>query len=60
MGGLGVGGNKPRRVSKKEHNTEALATLTALTGVDFGYDKARWKNWLAAQKKSDSLDARRD
>ncbi len=59
-GGLGVGGNRPKRITQQMHNPEVLSTLVALSGVNYDYDKAQWRKWLAAQKKASSLDVRRD
>jgi len=58
-GGLAMGGG-PKIVSKQFANQTVLEALTAITGQNFGFDKAAWKRWYAAQKKPETIDARRD
>jgi len=58
--GLSMGGG-PRFVRRQISNQAVLDALVAITGCNFHFDKAAWKNWYAAQKKPPtSLDARRD
>jgi len=64
-GGNGMGGglsvnSQPKRVKKKIMNQEVLGTLVQLSGVDHGFDDKAWKRWYAAQRKDESLDARRN
>jgi hypothetical protein len=58
-GGLSVGGG-PTIISKQFPNQSVLDALTAITGVNFAFDQAAWKGWFAAQKKPETIDARRD
>jgi len=37
-----------------------LDALTAITGQNFGFNQAAWRRWYAAQKKPETIDARRD
>ena len=41
-------------------NAEVLDALVRMTGVNFEYNSAQWKAWLASRKKPESEDARRD
>ena len=64
-GGNGMGGglavnSQPKRVRKTIMNQEVLGTLVQLSGVDHGFDEKAWKRWYAAQRKDESLDARRN
>ena len=58
-GGLSVGGG-PKIVSKQFANPAVLDALTAVTGQNFEFDQAAWRQWHAAQKKPETIDARRD
>lgn len=65
--GFGTGGGAfqfgggPKYVSRKLQNPDVLDALVTLTGgMNFQYDIAAWKKWYASQKKSSTLDARRD
>lgn len=40
-------------------NPEVRRALNELTGQDFGYDKAGWKQWLIQIRKTPTFDARR-
>lgn len=59
MGGLSMGGGT-KIVTAHVANPQVLEALVELTGQNFSYDVAAWKQWFAAQRKPDSLDARRD
>jgi hypothetical protein len=59
-GGLSVGGNRPTIVSRQLSNRPVLEALVSLTGVNFGFDKGKWKAWYAAQHRQPGMDARRD
>lgn len=41
-------------------NPAVLTALVSITGIDLGYNPQAWKYWLAGQKKTTTLDARRD
>lgn len=58
-GGLAVGGG-PKIVAQPFQNQAVLDALVSITGVNFGFDAARWKAWHAAQQRSLQVDARRD
>ncbi|MCC6127161.1 MAG: hypothetical protein IT426_19540 [Pirellulales bacterium] len=58
-GGLSVGG-RPQIVEQNFANQAVLDALVAITGQNFAWDQAAWKGWAAAQKKPETLDARRD
>ena len=60
-GGFSFGGGGVEIVKQKLENRAVLQALVDLTGgVSFNFDVKAWKNWFVAQKKSQSLDARRD
>ncbi|MGD0517460.1 MAG: hypothetical protein ABSA26_08000 [Thermoguttaceae bacterium] len=58
-GGMSVGGG-PKIISKQFANQAVLDALTAITGQNFAFDQAAWKRWFTAQKKPETIDARRD
>ncbi|HEX3656447.1 MAG TPA: HEAT repeat domain-containing protein [Pirellulales bacterium] len=58
--GFGVGGGGPKIITQEMHNPSVLEALVLLTpNVNFNYDVAAWKRWLATQRRSKMLDARR-
>ncbi|HWC88418.1 MAG TPA: hypothetical protein VG433_02150, partial [Pirellulales bacterium] len=58
--GFGVGGGGPKIITQEMHNASVLEALVLLTpNVNFNYDVAAWKRWLATQRRSKMLDARR-
>ncbi len=56
------GGQRPRIIERELQNRQVLSALTALTpqGVNFGYNKQAWKNWLAQQHYDPGINLRRD
>ncbi len=58
--GMSMGGNRPKIIEKELLNRPVLDALVSLTGVNFGFDKARWKAWYASQRRQPGMDARRD
>lgn len=58
-GGLSVG-NRPKIVTLQVSNRAVLDALVSLTGVNFQFDKAKWKAWDAARRRQPGMDARRD
>ena len=52
-GGMQAGG-KAMIIEQEYQNRQALSALVALVpaGVNFGYDKAAWKNWYASQQQN--------
>jgi uncharacterized membrane protein YgcG len=60
-GGFSFGGGGVEIVKQNFENRAVLQALVELTGgVSFNYDTKAWKYWYTAQKKPQSLDARRD
>ena len=60
-GGFTFGGGGTEIVRERIENRSVLQALVELTGgANFDFDIGQWKNWLAAQKKPATLDARRD
>jgi hypothetical protein len=60
-GGSGFSaGSSSKVVSQTIQNPSVLDALVTLAkNVNFNYDVASWKSWLATQRKSKSFDARR-
>jgi HEAT repeats len=56
-GGLG-GGNQPAQIPQVINyfyqNPDVLEALQALTGVNFGYDVASWKQWVSTSFRPES------
>jgi hypothetical protein len=59
-GGFTFGGGGVEIVRRTFENRDVLAALVELSGQSYGYDERAWKRWYAAQRKPESLDARRD
>jgi hypothetical protein len=60
-GGMSYGTPKATVVIEHFKNEDVLEALVRLTGgVNYNYEVPAWKSWLASQKKSQSLNARRD
>jgi len=59
-GGMTVGGNKPMIIKRDLSNQQVLDALTALTGVNLGFDQKAWRNWYGSQRKPVTVDIRRD
>jgi hypothetical protein len=58
-GGLNMGG-KPKIIRRKLQNPKVHAALMSLVGgVDFKYDKAAWKRWLAYEQTPRDVNLRR-
>jgi hypothetical protein len=57
--GLSMGGG-PKFITKQFPNQAALDALMAITGQNFGFDKSLWRKWYSAQKKPETIDARRN
>ena len=58
-GGMSMGGG-PTYINKQFANQAVLDALAAITGVNFTFDQSAWRRWYAAQKKTETIDARRD
>ncbi|MFM7108725.1 MAG: HEAT repeat domain-containing protein [Planctomycetaceae bacterium] len=57
-GGLSMGGG-PKPVKVVVRNDRVLESLVALTGQNFSWDAAAWRNWLAA-RECPAFDPRRE
>jgi len=57
-GGLSLGGG-PKAKRTLVRNEDVLATLAAATGVNFQWDVAAWRSWLASRDAAAGLDLRR-
>ncbi len=49
----------PKMLSVPVRNTEVLSALVKLTGNDFGYDVAAWKQWVQTSYESSPTPAKR-
>ena len=58
-GGLALGSNQKQKIISSQ-NTQVLEALTTLTGVNYGWDQARWQLWFLNQGVSSTIDIRRD
>jgi hypothetical protein len=59
VGGFSTG-QSTQIIVQQMANAEVLDALVRMTGVNFEYNSAQWKAWLASRKKPESEDARRD
>jgi len=59
LGGSGSRGPIPMTVPFSYQNVEVLSALVRLTGRDFGYDRAAWRNWLNTSFRPDPEPVRR-
>ena len=59
-GGLSMGGEGPKIITRPFPNQAVLDALVSLTGVDYGFDVGRWKAWYATQRRRQEIDTRRD
>ena len=50
---------KPVPITTMESNQAVLSALTALTGVNFGFNQAAWRQWNRQPLRSPSLNLRR-
>jgi len=58
-GGSSMGGPTPKLLQIEFRNDEVLAALVKMTGRDFGYDMAAWKQWLNTSFKVEARPSRR-
>jgi hypothetical protein len=58
-GGMTMGGG-PTIISRQFSNQSVLDALASITGVNFTFDQPAWRRWYAAQKKTETIDPRRD
>lgn len=59
-GTFGFGGGGPRIEDHESRNPAVLEALAKLTGVNFQFDKSRWREWLASRQNEPQADLRRD
>lgn len=59
-GGSLMSGPRVQTFKRTFKNESVLHALAKISGVNFGYAVDQWKTWLATQKKSEAIDARRD
>jgi hypothetical protein len=59
-GGLSLGGGGPRTVNKVHNNQSVVDALEAITGMNFGFNQAAWRNWYEAQRVRVDVNVRRD
>ncbi len=59
-GTFGFGGGGAKDVKKDLPNPKVLSALVALTNVNYQYNKAAWREWLASQQVEAAVDLRRD
>lgn len=52
-------GYQPHLVRNEYHNTEVLNALRRLTGQNFGYNQAAWRNWLTSSFRPEPTPRRR-
>jgi hypothetical protein len=57
---MNYGGGGAKIVTQEVENTAVLAALSKLSGVNFGFDQAAWRRWLASEAKAHPVDVRRD
>ncbi len=57
-GGLSLGGGT-KRVKVSVRNDAVLEALVAITGVNFEWDSAAWRTWLASRESPADYDLRR-
>ncbi len=60
LGGMSFGSPPVIKEVRQISNPAVLTALVSITGIDLGYNPQAWKYWLAGQKKTTTLDARRD
>jgi hypothetical protein len=57
--GFGQGSGKPISISTPVQNQMVLSALRKLTGENFGFDQAEWRNWYRQSLRSPPLNLRR-
>lgn len=61
LGGGISGGNSGPQIEVVYHNNEdVLQALTLITGQNYDYNMLAWKSWYTSQKRTQSLNPRRD
>ena len=59
-GTFSFGGGAPKFEDRPFENASVASAPASLTGQDFGFDRQAWKRWLASQKRTQNVDARRE
>jgi hypothetical protein len=59
-GGVGFGAGSPKPQQRVNQHKDVLATLSQLTGQNFGFDIPSWRVWFAKTYAYENLDLRRD
>lgn len=59
LGGLNMGGNKPKIIEKTFSNENVRDALVKLTGVNHGFDQQAWRHWLIRRDAPVSTQLRR-
>jgi len=57
--GLSIGG-RPKIIQRDIPNRAVLDTLVSLTGRNYQYDEAAWKEWYASRTRVEHVNLRRD
>ena len=57
---IGQGGSRPVQRPIRVENQAVLAALTKLTGLNYQFDQARWREWYRQSHRSPSFNLRRD
>jgi len=57
--GLSIGG-RPKIIQRQLQNRAVLDALVALTGRNYQYNQAAWKEWYASQTRVEHVNLRRD
>lgn len=58
-GGMSMGGNRVKIVEQDVLNRPVLEALVSLTGMNFSFDKQKWRAWYASQLRQPGMDTRR-
>jgi len=60
-GGIGMSqGTREEAWDETKNNDDVLAALKHLTGVDYGFDVARWRQWWGQRRELSQFRSRRD
>jgi len=58
--GINWGTPPPKVVKTPQHNQAVLTALAKLTGVNFGFDQAAWREWYRQSQRAPSFNLRRN
>jgi HEAT repeat protein len=59
LGGLNMGGNKPKIIEREIPNESVRDALVKLTGVNHGFDQQAWRGWQVRRDLPQSNQLRR-